>query len=78
MAQVTDNPELMDLPFIMMLNSSCINISALMSNLLCEQVNRWIWRIYCIMLLSGNLSWYSRSVARRFKTCFRIFFRSIN
>ena len=68
---------LTDLPSIRRLNNSCIAIYVTAFSLLCKLGNLWIWRILCIMLLSGNLSWFSSWVRNRFRISFSRSFSSM-
>jgi hypothetical protein len=57
-----------------MLNSSCITISVLISNLSCGLVNRLLGRTYCFRSTAGNLSWFNSWASSRYSTWLKCFF----
>ena len=64
---------LVGLPSIRTLNSSCINISVPTFSLSCKLANLWIWTIFYIVLLSGNLSWSNSWASSKSNTWFSWF-----
>jgi len=70
MAQVTDNPAVAEASPVHQQAKQQLNISAPISNLYCGQVNRLLGRIYCTMLLSGNLGWFNILASNNSHICF--------